>query len=143
MNLFPELTVNFDPETVRELPVFTEWAYDFEHNRFLTRGGQYYKVEKKEALKIWLYKMFKAERYRYQAYPRSYGHELGELVGLGTSREILESEAERLIQEAILVNPYFTGVYDFEFEHQGSRMHVTFCVDTVYGEMEEALEFNG
>lgn len=142
MNLFPELTVGiaFDPS--ENLPVYTEWAYDFDKNCFLTRNGKYYLVEKNEAIRIWIYKAMKTARYRYPAYPREYGQELDEIVGMSSSREIRESEAERLIQEALLVNPYITDVGDFEFEHRGSNLHIWFTVETIYGETEEETEFN-
>ena len=63
-------------------------------------------------------------------------------IGMGSSREIRESEAERLIREALLVNPYLVDVGDFEFGHQGSNMRIHFHVDTIYGEIEEETEFN-
>ena len=133
MNLFPELSVAaaFDDEN---LPVYTEWAYDFEKNEFLTSGGLYYKVEKNEALKIWIYKALKTQRYRYPAYPRNFGSEVEEVIGLSGDREIIESEIERYIQEALTVNPYIISVDDFEFEY-GSKTSVMFTVSTIYGEL--------
>ncbi len=142
MNLFPELTVGIASDASQNLPVYKEWAYDFEKNCFLTRNGKYYLVEKKEALKIWIYKAMKTARYRYPAYPREYGQEFDEIVGMSSSREIRESEAERLVQEALMVNPYITDVGDFEFEHRGSNLHIWFTAETVYGEIESETEFN-
>lgn len=142
MNLFPELTVALVSNTSQNLPIYREWAYDFEKNCFLTRNGKYYLVEKNEAIEIWIYKAMKTARYRYQAYPREYGQELDEIVGMSSSREIRESEAERLIQEALLVNPYITDVDDFEFEHHGSDLYIKFHVDTIYGGLEEEMDFN-
>lgn len=142
MNLFPELTVGIASNTSQNLPIYREWAYDFKKNCFMTRNGKYYLVEKNEAIEIWIYKAIKTARYRYQAYPREYGQELDEIVGMSSSREIRESEAERLIQEALLVNPYITGVDDFEFEHHGSDLYIKFQVDTIYGGLEEEMNFN-
>lgn len=142
MNLFPELTIGIGEEAGKNLPVYREWAYDFNRNCFLTQNGQYYMVEKNEALKIWIYKAMKTSRYRYPAYPRAYGQELDEIIGMSSSREIRESESERLIQEALLVNPYITSVEDFEFEHKGSDLHVSFQVVTLYGEMSEKVEYH-
>ena len=140
MNLFPELTVGIPSGGNRNLPVYREWAYDFQKNCFKTRNGRYYLVEKNEALKIWIYKALKTARYRFQAYPRSYGQELEEIAGISSSREIRESEAERLVQEALLVCPYITGVDDFGFSHRGSIMHMDFHVETVYGGIEEGMD---
>ena len=148
MNLFPDMTIAIGDYEAAALPVFEEWAYDFEKNEFLKRGGRYYKVQKNEALKIWIYKALKTPRYRYQAYSRKYGNELEELIGLSQNRQIMESELERYIQEALLVNPYITEVDEFEFEYgvetpRGKATVVYFTVNTVYGSLPESEELYG
>ena len=99
MNVFPELTIQSESLETQVLPIYKEWAYDFEKNEFLTRGGKYYLVDKDEALKIWIYKALRTARYRYQAYSRKYGSELDEVIGLSADREICESEIQRYIEE--------------------------------------------
>ena len=79
-------------------------------------------------------KALKTQRYRYAAYPRNFGSEVEEVIGLSGDREIMESEIERYIQEALTVNPYIISVDDFEFEY-GSKTSVEFTVETVYGEL--------
>lgn len=143
MNLFPELTINIGNLAETELPLYMEWAYDFENNCFLTRNGQYYLVSKNDALKIWVYKALKTARYRYQAYPRNYGSELeDEIIGTSSNRDVLESEIERDIQETLLVNPYIIAVGNFAFVYDGSTT-VQFSVTTVYGTMEEEVVVDG
>lgn len=137
MNLFPDLTIPVSDYPSTQLPIYKEWAYDFEKNEFKLRGGLYYLVEKNEALRIWVYKALKTPRYRFQAYPREYGSELEEVVGLCMDREILESEVERFIREALLTNPYIISVQDFIFTY-GDKTTVSFSVTTVYGDMEES-----
>ena len=44
MNLFPDLTVGIAFDLSENLPIYREWAYDFENNCFLTRNGKYYLV---------------------------------------------------------------------------------------------------
>lgn len=143
MNLFPKLTVSLPEQPEADLPVYKEWAYDMETNRFLTRNGQYYLVEKNEALKIWIYKVARTARYRYQAYSRRYGNEYEQLIGESSDREILESEIERLTKEMLLVNPYIESVDDFSFKHEGSRTTVFYTVTTIYGELEMEGEIDG
>lgn len=133
MNLFPDLTRYLPDRKDAELPVYREWAYDFQNNRFLTRNGQYYLVDRNEALKIWIYKALKTPRYRYQAYSRRYGQEYEWLVGEVSDRQIFESELERYTEEALLVNPYILTVGEFSFRYEGARVYVRFTVDTVYG----------
>lgn len=143
MNLFPKLTVSLSERPETELPIFKEWAYDMETNQFLTRNGQYYLVEKNEALKIWVYKAAKTARYRYQAYSRKYGNEYEQLIGASTDRAILENEIERLTKEMLLVNPYIESVEDFTFQHKGSRTRVFYRVTTVYGEFDMEGKIDG
>ncbi len=139
MNVFPELTIQSESLETQVLPIYKEWAYDFEKNEFLTRGGKYYLVDKDEALKIWIYKALRTARYRYQAYSRKYGSELDEVIGLSADREICESEIQRYIEECLLVNPYIQSVEDFEFTY-ADRVKVDFTVSTVYGVMETDTE---
>lgn len=143
MNLFPKLTVSLSERPETELPVFKEWAYDMEANRFLMRNGQYYLVEKNEALKIWVYKVAKTARYRYPSYSRKYGNEYEQLIGASTDRAILENEIERLTKEMLLVNPYIESVEDFTFQHEGSRTRVFYTVTTVYGEFDMEGKIDG
>ena len=135
MNLYPDLAVSLSQTS--ELPLYKEWAYDFERNCLKTRNGKYYLVEGQEALKIWIYKALKTERYRYPAYPRSFGSETYTLIGEGGDREITESEMERYVQEALLVCPYIIGVGEFEFQHEGSRLTAEFTVMTIYGDIPQ------
>lgn len=136
MNLFPEFTIAVSDYPNTDLPVYKEWAYDFVRNEFKLHGGMYYMVEKNEALKIWIYKALRTPRYRYPAYPRAYGNELEDIIGLSMNRDILESEVERYIQEALLVNPYIISVEDFTFVY-GDKTTVSFSVTTIYGEIQE------
>ena len=69
MSIFPFI----DPETLaasqdNALPMFREYAYDYENNRLLLRDGQTYLVEGNEALRIWIFKALDTERFRYTAY---------------------------------------------------------------------------
>jgi hypothetical protein len=131
-----------------DLPIYQEWAYDFEKNEFLKKGGKYYKVQKNDALKIWIYKALKTQRYRYPAYSRQFGSEWEDLIGLSENRGIIESEIERYIQEALLVNPYITDVSDFDFQYSVIKNDkitnlVTFTVSTIYGDLTESEEIYG
>lgn len=141
MNLFPDLSIAVQIDS-GNLPIYEEWAYDFENNRLLTtKEGEYYKVYKDDALKIWIYKALRTARYHYAAYPRNFGQEFEQVIGTGESRSILEAEIERYIREALIVNPYIRSVDDYEFEYSGSAANVTFTVTTIYGEVEAEYSY--
>ena len=104
MSIFPFI----DPETLaasqdNALPMFREYAYDYENNRLLLRDGQTYLVEGNEALRIWIFKALDTERFRYTAYDSDYGSEIDTLIGAVNSSVILP-ELKRFIIEALMVN---------------------------------------
>lgn len=135
MSVFPFTTsAQENTSDVKKLPLFREYAYDYENNCLKTRGGHTYLVEKDEALKIWLYHALRVARYRYEAHSREYGCELEELIGSVSNREILESEIARYIREAVMVCPYIQEIGDFEFFWEGgSRCTASFRVTSIYG----------
>lgn len=85
-----------------ELPVFKELAFDFETGQLKTKGGQYYYVEKNEALKVWIWKALNASRFTYLAYSSDYGNEINTLIGRYLAKQLLFSELKRMIVEALL-----------------------------------------
>ena len=140
MNLFPDLSVA-RVKAKKELPVFKEWTFDFEKQELKTRNGAYYLVEKEEALKVWIYKALKTPRYDFTAYSKKYGSEIETLFGFTQDEEIMNSELTRMVEEALLVNPYITGVDRFSFWRDDKRKrHMSFAVNTIYGEIEEDME---
>lgn len=133
MSIFPFI----DPDGLggsREtpLPMFREYAYDYENNCLLLRNGQTYLVEGNEALRIWIFKALITERFRYIAYDSDYGSEIDTLVGGLNSRVIL-SELKRFIIEALMVNPYILELSNFQFTQSGSGVRVEFDCATIYG----------
>lgn len=133
MSIFPFI----DPDALAAsqdtaLPMFREYAYDYENNRLLLRDGQTYLVEGNEALRIWIFKALDAERFRYTAYDADYGSEIDTLIGRLNSSVILP-ELKRFIIEALMVNPYIEELSNFQFEQSGSGVRAEFDCATVYG----------
>ena len=57
MSIFPFISPEIlESGQASELPMFREYAYDFENNRLLLRDGNTYLVEGNEALRIWIFK---------------------------------------------------------------------------------------
>ena len=135
------LTEQTQIQTTVDLPVFKELAFDFETGQLKMRGGQYYYVEKNEALKVWIYKALNASRFVYLAYSTDYGHEIYTLIGRYLAKQLLYSELKRLIEEALLCNPYITSLTNFEVEQKGSDVFCTFEVNTIYGSVAESYRY--
>ena len=103
-------------QEVADLPIFRELAFDFDTKQLKTRGGKYFYVEKNEAIKVWIYKALLSSRYSYLAYSTNYGNEIYTLIGRYLEKQILYSELRRMIEEALLCNPYITSLSDFDIK---------------------------
>lgn len=135
------LTEVTDLQDVTELPVFKELAFDFDTKQLKTKGGQYYYVEKNEAIKIWIYKALFSSRYTYLAYSTNYGNEIYTLIGRYLEKQLLYSELRRMIEEALLCNPYITSLSDFDITREGSKVICNFSVNTIYGNVAQAYTY--
>lgn len=136
-SIFPFIDPQEVVETV-ELPLASEWAWDYDKKEFKTRNGKMYLVYEDDAIEIWLWKLFQTPRFRYLIYDWDYGHELEELVGVGFTSALVESEAIRYVKEAIEYNlgDYVTDVEDVDVTFEGSVLTISFIAKTVYGEVE-------
>lgn len=132
------LTSTTELQTTVELPIFKELAVDFETGQLKTKGGQYYYVEKNEAIKVWCWKALFSSRYTYLAYSTNYGNEIYTLIGRYLDKQLLYSELRRMIEEALLCNPYITSLSDFDITREGAKVVCNFSVNTVYGNVAQA-----
>jgi hypothetical protein len=135
------LTEQTEVNTEVELPIFRELAFDFETGQLKTRGGQYYYVEKNEAIKIWIWKALFSSRYTYLSYSTNYGNEIYTLIGRYLEKQLLYSELKRMLEEALLVNPYITSLTDFDITQEGARVICNFSVNTIYGSVAQAYTY--
>lgn len=127
--------------STNELPIFKELAFDFVAGQLKTRGGQYYYVEKNEALKIWIWKTLFTSRYSYLAYSTNYGNEINTLIGRYLAKDLLYSELKRYIEEALLCNPYILSLTDFQIEQKGAKVTCDYSVNTIYGSVAQAYTY--
>lgn len=135
------LTETLDIQTTEELPIFRELAFDFDTGELKTIGGNYYYVEKNEAIKVWIWKALFSSRYSYLAYSTNYGNEIYTLIGRYLEKQLLYSELRRMIEEALLCNPYITSLSDFEVTRDRARVICNFSVNTVYGNVAQAYTY--
>ncbi|HHY0047697.1 TPA: DUF2634 domain-containing protein [Clostridioides difficile] len=136
--IFPFIGVPQDyilPKT-EELPIFREVAWNFEKDEPIIENGDFKVVEGNEAIKVWVYKCIKTNRYEHEVYSWDYGTELSELIGQKYSKGLTESEASRYIKESLLINLYILDVNISNTRFIDDLLSVDIVINTIYGEVE-------
>lgn len=133
-----EIFLNETETQESELPLFKEMAIDFETGEPIIKNNEIVTLEGQEALKVWIWKVLKTERYKYKAYTDNYGNELKEQLGTIYDKTIKDAILENEIRECLGVNPYIVRLHSFSIETPEGMQHpyIYFSVDTVYGTIE-------
>ena len=98
-------------------------------------------VDELEAMHQVIYKILNTERYQYIIYSWDYGIETLDLYGEPIS--YVCPEIERRITEALVQDDRIESVDNFEFDYtEKGKLHVTFIVHTIYGDLEEEMAVN-
>jgi len=128
-------------ESAAELPLYRDWAVDWERGCFALRDGKPYLISGAKALKNWVRCALHGQsvRYLHSAHSEEYGNRLEELMGESMERGILENRLKKEIRETLLVSPYITAVDGFVLKRTGSRVTVRFAVHTLYETLEEEV----
>lgn len=119
--------------TADTLETFKEYAWDFEHDCFIFEDGRHKIVTENEALKVWIYKTLKTERWRYRAYDNAYGSELEQFIGTTPNTADNALAVERFVAEALLINPYITSVDKITFTNESDILQFEIELTTIYG----------
>ena len=109
------------------MPSYTYYI-DFDRNRIIGT------VDDIEAVKQAIYLILQTERYESLIYNFYYGTEFDSLIG--KSRELITSELERRIREALLEDDRIIRVTDFTIEFTSDKAIVEFTVNTIFGDIE-------
>lgn len=87
-----------------------------------------------EAMKQAIYLILNIERYNYLIYSWNYGVELADLFGQPIS--FVLPELKRRITEALTQDERIQSVDNFSFEVNRGKVHATFTVHTIFGDVE-------
>lgn len=139
----PNLYPTFDmPEIVEQsvtepVPRYGKsWLFDFEKGDFVLDGaGRVVEADGHTAWVQWCVKTVLTERFAHVIYSTDYGTEIEQALKQ-PSRRAVEAELERVITEALLVDPRTERVTDFAFEWDGDIVKVSFTVVPVVGHPE-------
>ncbi|EAA23455.1 Phage-like element PBSX protein xkdS [Fusobacterium vincentii ATCC 49256] len=124
---------------VEEMPTFKEYAIDFKTGEYIKDENNDIKVlEKNEALKVWIFKALKTERFRYtDVHSDNYGSELETNIGTIYQKSVKDALMINQIRDTLLVNPYILECYNFDISNENEYVpQITFNVRTIYGELE-------
>ena len=124
------------PIEEKDLPLYKEYAWNFEMDKFIYDDtGNHVLVEGNEAIKVWIYKPLKTERFRYTAYSWQYGIELKKFIGKVMSVGERISEFKRAIIECLMVNPYIKSIDSITITQEKTKLICKINLTTVYGEL--------
>ena len=131
--LFPIFQTAAPEGTAQALPLYRDVAMDYDKGVPRFSGGEPVMASGLEAVKGWAWRAIDTARYRYPCFSWSYGCELEALIGQPYQADTKRSEAERYVKEALLVSPYIRSVRVSDTHFEGSTLHMTVELTTVYG----------
>jgi hypothetical protein len=134
---FEELFLNQNTEK-EELPIFREYAIDFDTLEPLKNGNNLIELSGKEALKVWIFKALKTKRNFYGIHSDSYGNNLDVHIGTIYQESIKNALIISEIKDCLLVNPYILDCYNFELNYNSddNSLKASFNISTIYGGSE-------
>ena len=88
------------------------------------------------AIKQWVMLVLGTDKYYYTQYSWDHGCELRDLIGKGFKQDYIESEAKRIITDALSMSNDIQGISNLEVSYEGDTLTVAFTIDTIYGEEE-------
>lgn len=144
--MFPEFSPGIGINEEREEKVTgRSFVFDFEKGDFLVKDGKLVEVEGIEAIRIWIQKVLKTEKFKFKIYKtgseNEYGVTILELINSGHPQFFIQAEIQREIEEALLRNPDIKSVNNFNFERDKRTLIVNITVNTIYGSIEQGVLF--
>ena len=139
MSFFPFINPPPNLEALNEFPTYKEIAWDFKNNQPIIENGEFKIVEENEAIKVWIYLTLLTPNKQYPIYSWDYGSEVKELIGKNYTKALTEAEAQRLIEECLLINPYITDIQVTDTSFKDSTLTCNVKVTTIYGDLEVSL----
>lgn len=124
-----------EEEDAGEVEPYREYEIDPETKRFTGRI-----LEGTEAILTWIIFTLKSKRYEHEIYSWEYGEEFSEMIGNSYEPDLLQSEAKRMVEEALLVNEHITAINNFEAEQIKDKLHISFSVETDQGDTDSESE---
>lgn len=97
-------------------------------------------VDGSDAVKQAVYCILNTERFEWLIYSWNYGTELNHLFGKPSG--LVKTKIKKRIREALLQDDRIQNVDHFEFEMKVKNLHVTFTVNSIFGDFRIEKEVN-
>lgn len=128
--MFPfDLEEEEELEEVIEVSKARDYEIDFEKGKLTGRM-----VEGIEAVKQWVRIALHVDRYVFRQYSWNFGNEFSTLIGKGYNKEYIETEAYRMVVDALSIEESVLGIEDFTCNFDDDNLTVSFTLKTIYGE---------
>ena len=152
--MLPEIAdlefVNEDLLEEDEPLIGKSFLFDFKKGDFVLKDGKLVVLEGIEALKMWIVKVIRTEKFRFRIYENTgfeddeqYGVMLEDLIGSNFDREFIEAEIEREVTEVLLLHEYIISVDEWQFERNSKKMTVSFAVTTYDETLNMEVDLDG
>lgn len=130
--------LEFNIEQTETVPkIGKSFLFDFEKGDFMRMDGKLVEVTGVEALKVWIHKTLRTEKFRFKVYEGTeHGVTLEDLLGSNLPQPFIEAEIKREVTESLTAHPFINSIENWQFTRIGSRMVINFTAVTVYGEGE-------
>lgn len=117
------------------------FLFNFNAGEFVLKDGKPVSIEGLEALKMWIDKILKTEKDKYEIYdPCNYGvSSLKDLLASDYPVPFIKSEIEREVKETLLKNTSIKSVEKFNFERNKRTLKVSFECHTNLGLIESEV----
>lgn len=136
--MFPNDTI-ITEESTEETPMGNgkSFLFDFEKGDFTVQDGKVLTCSGIDAVKIWIDKVLRTEKFKFKIYETGeedeYGVTLIDFINSGFPLDFIKVEVEREIKEALAKNSAIESVHTFEFERIKRALSCSFSVNTIYG----------
>lgn len=136
-------------KTENTLPLLKEFAWNFDKDTFIYKNdGTIQTVKENEALKVWIYKALKTERYRFEAYlhgiynlESNYGVELEKYMGSHPNNNRTATLIEQRIKECLSINPYIKRINYIRIDNlHKDKLTIGLSITSIYGTFEQIIK---
>ncbi|WP_432662446.1 DUF2634 domain-containing protein [Wukongibacter baidiensis] len=138
--MLPQVTqLQFKTTNNTDLPeTGKSFLFDFEAGDFVLKDGRLVEISDLEAIKVWIEKILRTEKYRYKVYEREDKNEYGVvledlIVGNNFPHSFVEAELKREISQALTKHPMIQSLSDWEIEKKNPTLKISFKVNLIDG----------
>ncbi|OCZ53787.1 DUF2634 domain-containing protein [Dehalobacter sp. TeCB1] len=123
-------------EDTQELLQKESFQFDFVSGDFNLIDGKLVSVSGLDALKVWIQKIIKTEKFNFKIYSQDgqdeYGVSIRDLItGKSLDRDFLNAELKRELDQALCRNALIESTSNYRLEQVGRQLKVTFQVNLV------------